>query len=179
MVWCESSESCLTFMWSSKNILAISGSSTTSFQGAPGRREGFWSVSKTEISFFGRWTLIKDHDKTDSAKVVSLKTNSRGKMKSQNGNVVNNIHVMLKRVHYLRTRLCLSGAMGCWASVGLSSLRACRQNWKILMRSVSSNCFLALKCVSQGRPTSEDLTVVAYSCIIALKMLHPIICIWK
>ena len=93
--------------------------------------------------------------------------------------LVNNIHGMLKRVHYLRTRLCLSGAMGCWASVGLSSLRACRQNWKILMRSVSSNCFLALKCVSQGRPTSEDLTVVAYSCIIALKMLHPIICIWK
>lgn len=27
----------------------------------------------------------------------------------------------------------------------------------------TSNCFLALKCVSQVRPTSEDLTVVAYS----------------
>jgi phosphatidylserine decarboxylase len=40
----------------------------------------------------------------------------------------------------------------------------------------TSNCFFALKCVSHVRPTSEDLTVVAYSCINAEIMLHPRIC---
>ena len=46
MVWWESSESCLTFMWSSKNSLEISGFKITSFQVDPGRRDGFcnkWS----------------------------------------------------------------------------------------------------------------------------------------
>jgi hypothetical protein len=40
----------------------------------------------------------------------------------------------------------------------------------------TSNCFLALKCVSHVRPTSEDLTVVAYSCISAVIMLQLRIC---
>jgi len=61
------------------------------------------------------------------------------------------------------------------------------KNWEAHVRLVAlakvsvcdyctSNCFLALKCVSHVRPTSEDLTVVAYSCINAVIMLQPRIC---
>ena len=31
----------------------------SSFHVAPGRSDGFWSASNTEISFFGKFTLIK------------------------------------------------------------------------------------------------------------------------
>jgi hypothetical protein len=52
-----------------------------------------------------------------------------------------------------------------------------RNHAKVSVRDYcTSNCFFALKCVSHVRPTSEDLTVVAYSCINAVIMLQPRIC---
>ncbi len=129
----------------------MEGCRIVSFQGAPGRREGFWSDSKTEMSFLGRLTLMKVQLSTFSASVVSRST-----------------------------RLFISGARGgAEGSPGKISLSACTQNSNMALRSVSSNCFLALKCTSQGRPTSEDLTVVAYSCMSAPRMEQPTICIWR
>lgn len=40
----------------------------------PGRSEGFWSDSKTEMSFFGRLTLMNVQVRTASARVVRRRT---------------------------------------------------------------------------------------------------------
>ena len=46
----------------------------TSFQDAPGLKLGFWSASKTLISFLGKLMLMKDQVRILSAKVLNLST---------------------------------------------------------------------------------------------------------
>ena len=77
----------------------------------------------------------------------------------------------------LRTRFLISSLRGN-TKLAASSLKAPTLNLKMFWRSVDSNCFLALKWTSQGSPTSDDLTVVAYSCMRAVMMEQPMSCIW-
>ena len=58
----------------SKNNFGISWSKMTSFQDAPGLKLGFWSASKTLISFLGKLMLMKDQVRILSAKVLNLST---------------------------------------------------------------------------------------------------------
>jgi len=57
-------------VFTSKKSFGSSSFNIVCFQAAPGLKEGFWSNSKTEISFFGRQMLINDQFKTDSASMA-------------------------------------------------------------------------------------------------------------